>query len=53
MIKNEALLGMYQPSTIATVQINGIDYLLTANEGYDRSDWVSELPQTECEQGSS
>ena len=51
LLKNEALLGMYQPDTIATAQINGIDYLLTANEGDDRSDWVSELSQAECERG--
>ncbi|WP_160061142.1 choice-of-anchor I family protein [Psychromonas sp. L1A2] len=51
LLKNEALLGMYQPDTVATVKINDIDYLLTANEGDDRSDWVTELSQNECEQG--
>ena len=51
LLKSEALLGMYQPDTISTVRLNGIDYLLTANEGDDRSDWVSELSQAECEQG--
>ena len=51
LLKSEALLGMYQPDTVSTVRLNGIDYLLTANEGDDRSDWVSELSQAECEQG--
>ncbi|WP_413694250.1 choice-of-anchor I family protein [Psychromonas sp. KJ10-2] len=51
LLTNQALLGMYQPDSIATARINGIDYLLTANEGDDRSDWVSGLSQAECEQG--
>jgi len=50
-LTNQALFGMYQPDSIATVQINGVDYLLTANEGDDRSDWLSELTQAQCEQG--
>ena len=51
LLKSEALLGMYQPDSIAITRINGIDYLITANEGDDRSDWVTELSQAECEQG--
>ncbi|WP_022942841.1 choice-of-anchor I family protein [Psychromonas hadalis] len=48
-IKNEPVLGLYQPDSIATVTFNNIDYLLTANEGDDRSDWLTDLPQAECE----
>ncbi|PKF63720.1 hypothetical protein CW745_02425 [Psychromonas sp. psych-6C06] len=48
-IKNEPALGLYQPDSIATVTINNKDYLLTANEGDDRSDWLTDLSQSECE----
>ena len=48
-IKNEPALGLYQPDSIATVSINNNDYLITANEGDDRSDWLIEIPQTDCE----
>ncbi|MBB1272490.1 choice-of-anchor I family protein [Psychromonas sp. SR45-3] len=51
LLNKEALLGMYQPDTIATVKLNNIDYLITANEGDDRSDWISDLSQAECEAG--
>jgi len=48
-IKNEPALGLYQPDSIATVTINNIDYLITANEGDDRSDWLTDLTQAQCE----
>ncbi|WP_413698575.1 choice-of-anchor I family protein [Psychromonas sp. KJ10-10] len=48
-IKNEPALGQYQPDSIATVRIKHNDYLLTANEGDDRSDWLIEVPQMQCE----
>ncbi|MEL0629265.1 choice-of-anchor I family protein [Psychromonas aquatilis] len=51
LLTNQPFLGVYQPDSIASVDINGIDYLVTANEGDDRSDWVAELSQAECEQG--
>ncbi|WP_409439288.1 choice-of-anchor I family protein [Psychromonas sp. GE-S-Ul-11] len=51
LLSKQPLLGMYQPDSIATTRINGVDYLITANEGDDRSDWVSDLSQAECEQG--
>lgn len=51
-IKNEPALGLYQPDSIAVVTINNIDYLLTANEGDDRSDWITELSQSDCEAGN-
>lgn len=48
-IKNEPALGLYQPDSIAAVTINNIDYLITANEGDDRSDWISDLSVADCE----
>lgn len=48
-IKNEPALGLYQPDSIASVTINHHDYLVTANEGDDRSDWLTDLSQTACE----
>jgi len=48
-IKNEPALGLYQPDSIATVTINGRNYLITANEGDDRSDWLTDLSQSDCE----
>jgi hypothetical protein len=48
-IKNEPALGLYQPDSIAAVTINNIDYLITANEGDDRSDWISDLSIADCE----
>lgn len=50
-IKNEPALGLYQPDSIATVSINNVDYVLTANEGDDRSDWLTDLTQEQCESG--
>ena len=52
LLSKQPLLGMYQPDSIATTRINGVDYLITANEGDDRSDWISGLSQAECEKGS-
>tara|TARA_R110001583_G_scaffold112917_6_gene263169 strand:+ start:58322 stop:60082 length:1761 start_codon:yes stop_codon:yes gene_type:complete len=51
-IKNEPALGLYQPDSIATATIHHKDYLITANEGDDRSDWLIELPQMQCEMGN-
>lgn len=48
-IKNEPAFGQYQPDSIAAVRIKHNDYLLTANEGDDRSDWLIEVPQMQCE----
>lgn len=31
--------GMYQPDTIGTYSVNGVDYFVTANEGDSRADW--------------
>ena len=51
-IKNEPALGLYQPDSVATVTINDKDYLITANEGDDRSDWLIDLSQAQCESAS-
>lgn len=48
-IKNEPALGMYQPDSVASININNTNYLLTANEGDDRSDWLSRVSLAECE----
>lgn len=34
--------GMYQPDTIKTYRVNGVDYFVTANEGDDRDDFYKE-----------
>ena len=49
LVKPEPALGMYQPDSIATYEYKGKTYLLTANEGDDRSDWIKELDQASCE----
>jgi len=38
-IRNWPIYGMYQPDSIATYRVNGVDYLVTANEGDSRADW--------------
>jgi len=38
-IANWPVFGMFQPDSIATYQVNGIDYIVTANEGDSRADW--------------
>ena len=49
-IKNWPVKGMYMPDTIASMEYNGKTYLLTANEGDDRQDWLDNVTdQTSCE----
>jgi len=48
-IKNESAFGMYMPDSIASITYNGKTYLITANEGDDRADWIENLSQTNCE----
>jgi len=38
-IANWPVFGMFQPDSIATYRVNGIDYIVTANEGDSRADW--------------
>lgn len=40
-ISNYPVFGMYQPDAIAAMQVGGINYLVTANEGDVRADWGS------------
>ncbi|WP_319557772.1 choice-of-anchor I family protein [Thiomicrorhabdus sp.] len=49
-IKNWPVMGMYMPDTIASMTFNGQTYLLTANEGDDRQDWLDNVTdQASCE----
>ena len=38
-IRNWPVFGMYQPDSLAVYTVNGIDYIVTANEGDSRADW--------------
>ncbi len=38
----DGVYGMYQPDTIATYKVNGVNYVVTANEGDDRDDFYDE-----------
>ncbi|MBN2864525.1 MAG: choice-of-anchor I family protein [Thiotrichales bacterium] len=49
-IKNWPVMGMYMPDSITSMTFNGKTYLLTANEGDDRQDWLENVTdQTTCE----
>lgn len=49
-IKNWPVMGIYMPDSIASIDFNGKTYLLTANEGDDRQDWLDNVTvQTGCE----
>lgn len=49
-IKNWPVMGIYMPDTIASMSYNGKTYLLTANEGDDRQDWLDNVTdQAACE----
>lgn len=50
-IKTENALGMLMPDSIATYQVDGVNYVLTANEGDSRDDWLLALDQANCEAG--
>lgn len=50
-IKTENALGMLMPDSIATYKVDGVNYVLTANEGDSRDDWLLALDQTSCEAG--
>lgn len=44
------VLGMYMPDTLASFRYNGRDYLVTANEGDDREDWLAPITdRASCE----
>lgn len=48
-IKSEPYWGQYQPDSIASMTVNGKNYILTANEGDDRADWIVDFNETTCE----
>ena len=39
VITNEPIYGVYMPDGLSTVNIGGVQYVLTPNEGDSRSDW--------------
>jgi len=49
-IKNWPVMGIYMPDSIATFSHSGKDYLITANEGDSREDWLNPIAnQVSCE----
>lgn len=49
-IQNWDVMGIYMPDSIASMTFNGKTYLLTANEGDDRQDWLDNVTdQAGCE----
>lgn len=49
-IKNWPVMGIYMPDTMTSMTFNGKTYLLTANEGDSREDWLENVTdQTNCE----
>ncbi|KUJ75884.1 hypothetical protein AVO42_11460 [Thiomicrospira sp. XS5] len=49
-IQNWPVMGMYMPDSITSMTYNGKTYLLTANEGDDRQDWLENVTdQAACE----
>ena len=49
-ITNYPVKGMYMPDSIALFETNNKTYLLTANEGDDRDDWLEDFDnKTTCE----
>lgn len=40
------VMGMYMPDTLSSFRYNGRDYLVTANEGDDREDWLAPITDT-------
>lgn len=48
-ITSQPAFGIYMPDSIATMSFNNKTYVLTANEGDDRADWIVDFDQTTCE----
>ena len=49
-IRNWPVMGIYMPDSIATFSHDGKDYLVTANEGDSREDWLNPIAdQAGCE----
>jgi hypothetical protein len=48
-LKTWPVMGMYQPDSIAAYTVNGRTYVVTANEGDSREDWLAGVSQAACE----
>lgn len=49
-LKNWPIMGIYMPDSIAAISFNGKTFLLTANEGNSRQDWLENITdKTKCE----
>lgn len=48
-LKTWPVFGMYQPDSIAAYTVNDRTYVVTANEGDSREDWLAGVNQTNCE----
>ena len=49
-IKNWPVMGMYMPDSISSFTFNGKTFLVTANEGDSREDWLNDInDQGACE----
>ena len=49
-LKNWPVMGIYMPDTLTSMTFNGKTYLLTANEGDSRQDWLDNVvDQAACE----
>lgn len=49
-LKNWPVMGIYMPDTLTSMSFNGKTYLLTANEGDSRQDWLDNVTdQAACE----
>ena len=49
-IQNWPVMGIYMPDTITSMTFNGKTYVLTANEGDSREDWLENVTdQASCE----
>ena len=48
-IKNWPVMGIYMPDAISSYTHNGQIYLITANEGDSREDWLNDVTLADCE----
>lgn len=48
LARRPGVMGMYQPDSIATLNLKGRDYLLTANEGDSRDYWFDADSEDAC-----
>ncbi len=48
-IQSLPLMGIYMPDALTSYTANGKTYLITANEGDSREDWLDGIDQASCE----